>query len=113
MTQRMIRRICHAVCKSETQCPVYGAMRWFAGNRTLILCDCNSGKGKCPLREALELAAKEEKRATKGQGFCGGKRPCVLCKRDRKFCPSCKIGWHKRNTQERIRTIQSKKNETK
>lgn len=64
MTQREIRKICHQVCKSETQCPVYSAMRWFAGENTILLCDCNSGKGKCPFREALELAAKEEKRAT-------------------------------------------------
>ena len=109
MTKREINKICKRVCGSEKQCPVYGAMRWFAGTRVVVLCDCNSGKGKCPLREALELNAFEEKHAKKSPYFRGGQRPCALCKRDKRHCSSCKSGWNQRKIRQRLKTLQKRK----
>lgn len=67
MSKREINAVVRRVCNSEFKCPVYEAMSRFAGDRVIVLCDCHGPKklNKCPLRDALKLAAEEERKEAK------------------------------------------------
>ena len=73
MTKRGIAAVVRRVCESEYACPLNRAHNNSTVSDRQPFCSCFGSHGKdCPLRDALELAAEEERKARKAKK--GGKK---------------------------------------